>query len=194
MSEQTSHREPIEPASKSISSASEKNLDDLFEHALKDVYYAEKKILQALPEMINAAHDSDLREAMENHRVETEGHVSKLEQIFSILGKPASGIKCEAIEGILGEGDEILKDFGNTKACDAAIIFLSQAVEHYEITRYGSMKAWATSLGMDEVADLIESILNEEKAADNKLSELAESRINYAAEEEDEAAGDVEEV
>ena len=194
MSEQTSHREPIESASKSITSAIEKNLDDLFEHALKDIYYAEKKILQALPEMINAAHDSDLREAMENHRVETEGHVSKLEQIFSILGKPASGIKCEAIEGILGEGDEILKDFGNTKACDAAIIFSGQAVEHYEITRYGSMKAWATSLGMDEVADLIESILNEEKAADNKLSELAESRINYAAEEEDEAAGDVEEV
>ena len=194
MSEQTSHREPIESASKSITSAIEKNLDDLFEHALKDVYYAEKKILQALPEMINAAHDSDLREAIKNHRVETEGHVSKLEQIFSILGKPASGIKCEAIEGILGEGDEILKDFGNTKACDAAIIFSGQAVEHYEITRYGSMKAWATSLGMDEVADLIESILNEEKAADNKLSELAESRINYAAEEEDEAAGDVEEV
>ena len=194
MSEQTAHREPIESAPKSISSASEKNLDDLFEHALKDIYYAEKKILQALPEMINAAHDSDLREAIKNHRVETEGHVSKLEQIFSILRKPASGIKCEAIEGILGEADEILKDFGSTKACDAAIIFSGQAVEHYEITRYGSMKAWATSLGMDEVADLIESILNEEKAADNKLSELAESRINYAAEEEDEAAGDVEEV
>ncbi len=175
------------------STTNDKNLDDLFEHALKDIFYAEKKILKALPKMIKAAQDPDLQEGLESHRMETEGHVSKLEEIFALLGKPPKAVKCEAIEGILSESEEVLQEFGKSKACDAAIIFSGQAVEHYEITRYGSMHAWAISLGMDEAADLLESILNEEKAADEKLSELAESRINFAAEEEDEAAGDVEE-
>lgn len=170
-----------------------KNLEDLFEHALKDIYYAEKRILKALPKMVKAAQDEDLKEGLEDHRVETEGHVSKLEEIFVLMEKPAKAVKCEAIEGILSEADEVLEEFGKSKACDAAIIFAGQAVEHYEITRYGSMHAWATSLGMNEAADLLEEILNEEKAADEKLSELAESRINFAAEEEDEAAGDTEE-
>jgi ferritin-like metal-binding protein YciE len=178
--------------SKSKSKIDDKRLDDLFEHALKDIYYAEKKILKALPKMIKAAHDSELKQGLEGHRVETETHVSKIEEIFSILGKPPRAVKCEAIDGILAEADGILKDFGDTKACDAAIIFSGQAVEHYEITRYGSMHAWATSLGMDDAAALIESILKQEKTADTKLTALAESRINYAAEEDDEAAGDVE--
>ena len=191
MREQTSQT-ATSKSTKPKSKANDKKLDDLFEHALKDIYYAEKKILKALPKMIKAAHDSELKEGLENHRVETEGHVAKLEHVFSILGKPPRAVKCEAIDGILAEANGILEDFGATKACDAAIIFSGQAVEHYEITRYGSMHAWATSLGMDEAAELIESILIEEKAADSKLTELAESRVNYAAEEEDEAAGDVE--
>ena len=190
MRTQTLQTSSTRSSSKTKSKAQEKKLDDLFEHALKDIYYAEKKILKALPKMIKAAHDGELKQGLENHRDETEGHVSKLEQVFSILGKTPRAVKCEAIDGILAEADGVLEDFGKTKACDAAIIFSGQAVEHYEITRYGSMHAWATSLGMDEAAEIIESILMEEKAADSKLTELAESRINYAAEEEDEAAGD----
>ena len=190
MRTQTLQTSSTKSSSKTKSKAQEKKLDDLFEHALKDIYYAEKKILKALPKMIKAAHDGELKQGLENHRDETEGHVSKLEQVFSILGKTPRAVKCEAIDGILAEADGVLEDFGKTKACDAAIIFSGQAVEHYEITRYGSMHAWATSLGMDEAAEIIESILIEEKAADSKLTDLAESRINYAAEEEDEAAGD----
>ena len=190
MRTQTLQTGPTKSSSKTKSKVQEKKLDDLFEHALKDIYYAEKKILKALPKMIKAAHDGELKQGLENHRDETEGHVSKLEQVFSILGKTPRAVKCEAIDGILAEADGVLEDFGKTKACDAAIIFSGQAVEHYEITRYGSMHAWATSLGMDEAAEIIESILIEEKAADSKLTDLAESRINYAAEEEDEAAGD----
>ena len=192
MREQTTQRQSAPTPLKRKSSAKEKRLDDLFEHTLKDMYYAEKKILKALPKMIKAAQESELKEGLESHRVETEGHVEKLEEVFGILGTVPKAVKCEAIDGILGEGDGILKDFGKTKACDAAIIFSGQAVEHYEITRYGSMHAWALSLGMDEAAEIIESILKEEKAADVKLTELAESRINFAAEEEDEAAGDLE--
>lgn len=194
MPAQTQQNATTKSATKRKSSSVEKNLDDLFEHALKDIYYAEKKILKSLSKMIKAAHDTDLKEGLESHRQETEGHVSKLEQIFSILGKTPKAVKCEAIDGILSEADEVLKDFGRSKACDAAIIFSGQAVEHYEITRYGSMHAWASSLGMDDAAEILESILEEEKAADHKLTDLAEGRINFAAEEEDEAAGDVEEL
>ena len=194
MPAQTQQNATTKSATKRKSSSVEKNLDDLFEHALKDIYYAEKKILKSLPKMIKAAHDTDLKEGLESHRQETEGHVSKLEQVFSILGKTPKAVKCEAIDGILSEADEVLKEFGRSKACDAAIIFSGQAVEHYEITRYGSMHAWASSLGMDDAAEILESILEEEKAADHKLTDLAEGRINFAAEEEDEAAGDVEEL
>lgn len=191
MRTQTQQNETVKSAPKRKSASDGKKLDDLFEHALKDIYYAEKKILKSLPKMIKAAHDQELKEGLESHRQETEGHVSKLEQVFSILGKSPKAVKCEAIEGILTEAEEVLQDFGKSKACDAAIIFCGQAVEHYEITRYGSMHAWATSLGMDDAAEILESILEEEKAADSKLTELAESRINFAAEEDDEAAGDI---
>jgi len=194
MPAQTQQNATTKSATKRKSSNVEKNLDDLFEHALKDIYYAEKKILKSLPKMIKAAHDTDLKGGLESHRQETEGHVAKLEQVFSILGKTPKAVKCEAIDGILSEADEVLKEFGRSKACDAAIIFSGQAVEHYEITRYGSMHAWASSLGMDDAAEILESILEEEKAADHKLTDLAEDRINFAAEEEDEAAGDVEEL
>ncbi|MDP8997853.1 MAG: ferritin-like domain-containing protein [Pseudomonadota bacterium] len=167
---------------KTTDSTQTKTLDDLFEHALKDIYYAEKRIYKALPKMIKAAHDDGLRAGLEDHRGETEQHISKLEQIFALLEKSPKAQKCDAIDGILEEADGILKDFGKTKSCDAAIIFSGQAVEHYEITRYGSMHAYANALGMTEAAELIASILEQEKAADQKLTDLAEDRINHAAE------------
>jgi ferritin-like metal-binding protein YciE len=159
-----------------------KTLNDLLEHALKDIYYAEKKIYKSLPKMIKAAHDDGLRQALENHRGETEQHVAKVEQIFALLDKSPKAQKCDAIDGILEEAESILKDFGKSKSCDAAIIFSAQAVEHYEITRYGSMHAYANALGMNDVEELITSILEQEKAADDKLTDLAEDRINHAAE------------
>lgn len=165
---------------KSNTSKQDKTLEDLFEHALKDIYYAEKKIYKSLPKMINAAHDDGLRQGLEDHRGETEEHVSKVEEIFGILGKPPKAQKCDAIDGILEEADGILKDFGKSKSCDAAIIFSAQAVEHYEITRYGSMHAYATALGMNDAAQLIAEVLAQEKAADEKLTDLAEERINQA--------------
>ena len=167
---------------KATASTKTKTLEDLFEHALKDIYYAEKKIYKALPKLIKAAHDDELRHGLEDHRNETEQHVEKVEQIFALLGKTPKAQKCEAIDGILEEADGILKDFGKSKSCDAAIIFSAQAVEHYEITRYGSMHAYANALGMNKAAELIASVLEQEKAADEKLTDLAEDRINHAAE------------
>ena len=120
---------------KTTSSTKTKTLEDLFEHALKDIYYAEKKIYKSLPKMIKATHDDGLRQGLEDHRGETEQHISKVEQVFGLLEKSPKGEKCDAIDGILEEADGILKDFGKSKSCDAAIIFSAQAVEHYEITR-----------------------------------------------------------
>lgn len=167
---------------KSTASTRTKTLDDLFEHALKDIYYAEKKIFKALPKMVKAAHDDELRQALEDHRDETEKHIAKVEQIFGLLELAPKAQKCDAIDGILKEADGILKDFGKTNSCDAAIIFSGQAVEHYEITRYGSMHTYANALGMTEAAELLASVLEQEKAADEKLTDLAEDRINHAAE------------
>ena len=167
---------------KTVDLTKTKTLEDLFEHALKDIYYAEKKIYKALPKMIKAAHDDGLRQALEKHRGETEEHIAKVEQVFGLLDKTPKAQKCDAVDGILEETDGILKDFGKTETCDAAIIFSGQAVEHYEITRYGSMHAYALALGMTEAADLLASILEQEKAADQKLTDLAEDRINHAAE------------
>ena len=167
---------------KPVSLSKVKSLEDLFDHALKDIYYAEKKIYKALPKMIQAAHDDELRQALENHRDETEEHIAKVEQIFGLMDKTPKAQKCDAVDGILEEADGILKDFGESETCDAAIIFSGQAVEHYEITRYGSMHAYALALGMTEAAELLASVLEQEKAADQKLTGLAENRINHAAE------------
>lgn len=167
---------------KAVDLSKTKTLQDLFEHALKDIYYAEKKIYKALPKMIKAAHDDGLRQGLGNHRDETEQHIAKVEQIFRLLDKAPKAQKCDAIDGILEEADGILKNFGKTKSCDAAIIFSGQAVEHYEITRYGSMHAYAEALGLTEAAELLASILEQEKAADQKLTDLAYDRINHAAE------------
>ena len=155
---------------------------DLFEHGLKDIYYAEKKIYKALPKIIKAAADSELKDGLTAHREETAGHISRLEEVFGILGKKPQAVKCEAIDGILEEGDGLLADFGKTKAGDAAIVFSCQAVEHYEITRYGSMQTYAAELGHKDIASLLGQTLAEEKNADKTLSKVAVGRVNYAAE------------
>lgn len=162
-----------------------KSLSDLFEHALADIYYAEKKIYRALPKMIKAADHPDLVEALSTHREETAGQIEKLEAIFELLGKRAKAEKCDAIDGILEESEGLLEDFGSSVAVDAAIIFSCQAIEHYEITRYGSMLAFADALGMDEAKQHIADILSQEKAADASLTELAEDSVNAAATEYD---------
>lgn len=170
------------PATAKRSSAGkEKDLADLFLHGLKDIYYAEKKLTKALPKMIKVAQSQDLADALTSHLQETEEHVQKVEKVFSLLDETPKAVKCEAIDGIVAEAEEILKDFGKTTAGDAAIIFSGQAAEHYEITRYGSLRAFAEVLGHDDAAELLQSILDQEKAADEKLTELAMDRIDYAA-------------
>ncbi len=170
------------PAAKIAKNGSSKTLDDLLLHGLKDIYYAEKKIYKSLPKMIKAAQDEELSGGLESHRGETEGHVEKLEQIFDLMGLRAVGTQCDAIDGILEECDGILGTFGKSRACDAAIIFAGQAVEHYEITRYGSLHAFANALGKHDVAEILDSILIQEKTADEKLTALAVDRLNSAAE------------
>lgn len=159
----------------------EKSLKDLFEHAVKDIYYAERKIYKTLPKMIKAAHNSDLKAGLEAHREETGSQIERLESVFELLDKRPKAQKCDAIDGILDEGAELLEDFGKTKTGDAAIIFSCQAVEHYEITRYGSMLTYANELGLKEIASLIKETLDEEKAADAKLTKLAKTSANAAS-------------
>lgn len=170
----------------SVSAKDDKSLSDLFEHALGDIYYAEKKIYKSLPKMIKAADHPELVQALTSHREETSGQIEKLEAIFELLGKRAKAEKCDAIDGILEESESLLEDFGSSVAADAAIIFSCQAIEHYEITRYGSMRAFADALGMDEAKQHIDDILAQEKAADASLTELAEDSVNAAASDYDE--------
>ena len=157
------------------------SLDDLFEHFLRDIYYAEKQILKALPKMARKADSEKLREAFENHLTETEGHVANLEEVFEILGMRARGVTCEAINGILEEGKEIMSEAEAPDALDAGMIAAAQAVEHYEITRYGTLVAWATQLGKTDVVKLLRANLEQEYAADRKLSDLAEKTLNREA-------------
>lgn len=159
----------------------ERGLLDLLKHGLEDMYYAEGKIEKALPKMIKAAQDEELREGLEKHLEETGQQIEKLKDAFMLLGEKAKGEKCDAVEGILKEGESLLKDFGGTPAGDAAIIFSCQAVEHYEIARYGSLRAYAELLGQDDVAGLMTEILEQEEAADELLSQVAEERANPKA-------------
>lgn len=161
--------------------AKEKTLDDLFLHTLKDVYYAEKQILKALPKMAKAAESEELKQAFETHREETERQIERLEEVFKMLGKAARGVQCEAINGIIEEGKEVMEDFADSAALDAGILAAAQAVEHYEITRYGSLKTWAGELGMADAARLIDQNLQEEKKTDELLTRLAEARVNIKA-------------
>jgi ferritin-like metal-binding protein YciE len=157
------------------------DLSDLLEHALKDMYYAEKKIYKSLPKMIKAAQDGTLKDGLTAHRDETAQQIEWLEEAFAVLGLRPKAEKCDAIDGILEESSSLLEDFKGSSAMDAAIIFSAQAVEHYEITRYGSMHAYAKVLGHAEVAALLEKILQQEKAADETLTGLAEGSVNAAA-------------
>jgi ferritin-like metal-binding protein YciE len=159
----------------------EKHLGDLFLDTLKDIYYAEKQIYKSLPKMAKAANSDDLRAAFEKHHDETEGQIERLEKIFELLGKPARGKKCDAIEGILDEGKEIMDEYVNTPALDAGLLAAAQAVEHYEISRYGTLKTWASQLGHKDAVKLFNETLAEEKKTDETLSKLALSAVNAEA-------------
>ncbi|WP_313618013.1 ferritin-like domain-containing protein [Agrobacterium sp.] len=159
----------------------EKTLEDLFLDTVKDIYYAERQVLKALPKMARAAQSEELKAAFQKHKEETEVHVERLQQVFELLGKPARGKTCEAIQGIIAEGEEIIEDFKGSPALDAGLISSAQAVEHYEITRYGTLKTWATQLGMKEAAKLFEQTLGEESATDATLSKLGVASANVKA-------------
>jgi ferritin-like metal-binding protein YciE len=158
-----------------------KTMDDLFVHTLRDIYYAEKQILQALPDMIEKAGDPQLKQGFQAHLGETQNHVKRLEQVFRLHGKEPSGVDCPAIDGILEEADDVTGEVEDKAVLDAALIASAQAVEHYEITRYGSLIAWAKQLGRSDCAALLQQNLDEEKAADKKLTSLAESTVNRRA-------------
>src|ERR1700757_71803 len=162
----------------------EKDLKELFLDTLKDIYYAEKQILKALPKMAKAARSQDLQAAFEKHHDETEGHVERLEQVFELLGKPARAKKCDAIEGIIEEGKEIMEEYADTPALDAGLLAAAQAVEHYEISRYGTLRTWAEELGLQEAVELLDATLGEEKKTDETLTKLAESCVNQEAQRE----------
>ena len=160
----------------------DKDLNALFLDTLKDIYYAEKQIYKSLPKMAKAANSGQLRTAFEKHHDETEGQIERLEKIFDLIDKPARGKKCDAIEGILDEGKEIMDEYAGTPALDAGLLAAAQAVEHYEISRYGTLIAWANELGLQEAVPLLEDTLGEEKATDVALTQLAETEINQVAE------------
>jgi ferritin-like metal-binding protein YciE len=161
--------------------AKDKDLNDLFLDTLKDVYFAEKQILKALPKMAKAAQSDKLRAAFEKHHGETEGQVERLEQVFELLDKPARAKTCDAIQGILDEGKEVMEEYKGCEALDAGLLAAAQAVEHYEISRYGTLKQWALQLGMKDAARLLDETLQEEKKTDVSLTTLAEASVNLAA-------------
>jgi ferritin-like metal-binding protein YciE len=160
----------------------EKNLKELFHDTLKDIYFAEKKILSALPKMAKAAQSGELRAAFEKHERETEQHVTRLEQVFEELDEAPRGKTCDAILGIIAEGQQLMKEFKGKPALDAGLLAAAQAVEHYEIARYGTLKTWAAELGLTQSANLLETTLGEEKKTDEALTELAQSGVNQHAE------------
>lgn len=158
-----------------------KTLEDLFYDGLRDIYYAERQILKALPKMIRAAQSPELRTALEKHRDETEGQVERLQLVFETMGRRAQAKTCPAIDGILEEGQEVLEQFKDSSALDAGIVASGQAVEHYEIARYGTLCAWAKVLGMKDIANSLSQTLAEEENADSTLSTLAEGSVNQSA-------------
>jgi ferritin-like metal-binding protein YciE len=165
-----------------------KLLEDLFHDTLKDIYFAENKILKTLPKMAKAAQSKELRAAFTKHERETRGQVKRLERVFKIIGKPARGKTCAAINGIADEGAEIMKEYKGMPALDAGLLAAAQAVEHYEISRYGTMCTWAKELGLSDAAQLLNETLAEEEMTDKALTVLAKEAINLEAEEELQAA------
>ena len=161
-----------------------KKLDELFHDTLKDIYYAEKKILSALPKMAKAAQNEDLKAAFEKHEGETEEQVARLEQVFELIEQKPQGKKCPAIDGIVEEGQEIIKEYKGSPALDAGLLSAAQSVEHYEIARYGTLRTWAQEMGLDEAVSLLEQTLEAEKNTDEMLTQLAETCVNAEAEAE----------
>jgi ferritin-like metal-binding protein YciE len=161
--------------------ATQKTLDDLFLDTLKDIYYAEKQILKTLPKIARAAQSQEGKAGFLQHRDETQGQIERLEQVFEIIGKPARGKTCEAIQGIISEGEEIIEEFKGSPALDAGLISSAQAVEHYEIARYGTLIAWANQLGLKDAIPLLKQSLAEEEATDKKLTQLAVAAANAKA-------------
>ncbi len=157
------------------------SMDDLFVHTLRDIYYAEKQIVKVLPEMIEKAHDPQLKQGFQSHLRETENHVKRLDQVFQSLGQKAQGVDCPAIDGIIEEAQEVAGEVEHESVLDAALIAAAQAVEHYEMTRYGTLIAWANQLGRRDCANLLQQTLEEEKAADKKLTAVPESHVNRRA-------------
>src|SRR6201998_1188535 len=158
-----------------------KNMNDLFVHTLQDIYYAEKQIVKALPDMVEKSNDPQLKQGFQTHLRETENHVKRLEQVFQLTGKKAQGVDCPAIDGIIKEADEVASEVEKKPVLDAALIAAAQAVEHYEMTRYGTLIAWARQLGHTDVVTLLNQTLDEEKATDKKLTSMAEAGGNRKA-------------
>ena len=156
-------------------------MDDLFVHTLQDIYYAENQIVKALPDMVEKATDKQLVQGFKTHLEESKGHVKRLEQVFKMLGKEPQGVDCPAIDGLIEESEDIAGDIDDKQVLDAALIGAAQAVEHYEIARYGTLIAWAKTLGRDDAARVLKQNLDEEKATDAKLSKLAETSVNRKA-------------
>jgi ferritin-like metal-binding protein YciE len=174
---------PVFPSNhlKEASMAKEMTLNDLFYDTLKDIYFAERQILKALPKMARAAQSEQLKQGFQKHKEQTEGQIERLQQVFEIIGKRAQGKTCEAIQGIIAEGEEIIEEFKGTVALDAGLISSAQAVEHYEIARYGTLASWAKQLGYKDAVPLLEATLKEESQTDATLSKLAETAVNAAA-------------
>ena len=158
-----------------------KTLNDLFVHTLQDIYYAEQKITKALPKMISKVTDQQLQSSFLTHLAETEHQIERLEQVFKMHGEPVKATTCPAIDGIIEEAEEIMKDASDPEVLDAAALASAQAVEHYEITRYGTLIAWARELGRNDCASVLQQNLDEEKATDLKLTQIAEARVNRVA-------------
>jgi ferritin-like metal-binding protein YciE len=159
-----------------------KQLDELFHDTLKDIYFAEKKILSTLPKMEKAAQADELKAAFKKHHTETQRHIDRLEKVFAIIDKKPVGKTCAAIVGITDEGAEIMDEYKGSPALDAGLLAAAQAVEHYEISRYGTLKAWANELGLNDAVKLLDATLAEEKKTDAALTEIAESVVNQEAE------------
>ena len=159
-----------------------KKLDELFHDTLKDIYFAEKKILTTLPKMEKAAQSPDLKKAFAKHHTETQGHIDRLEKVFKEIDEKPQGKTCDAIVGITDEGAEIMEEYKDSPALDAGLLAAAQSVEHYEISRYGTMRTWAEELGLQESVKLLQATLDEEKATDKALTQIAESVVNQEAE------------
>ncbi|MBX3577244.1 MAG: ferritin-like domain-containing protein [Rhizobiaceae bacterium] len=160
-----------------------KTLDDLFVHTLRDIYYAEKQIAKALPDMVSKATNAELKAGFQKHLEETKGHIERVEKVFQMHGVEAKGVNCPAIDGIIKEANEVAGEVDDKHVLDAALIAAAQAVEHYEMTRYGTLVEWANQLGRADCASVLKKNLDEEKATDKKLTALAESKVNLQAAE-----------